>query len=91
MEKANIENIECSKFKNLYKDSLLALSSEDSSNIRCISEIKYIGNRMFLKYLFKYTNYKSSKFNNKIYFSGHIDNILSFLLKYETYLSFILL
>ena len=33
------------------------------------------------KYLFKYTNYKSSKFNNKIYFSGHIDNILIFLLK----------
>ena len=64
-----------------FKYPNLALSFEDSSNIRCISEMKYIGNCMVLKYLFKYTNYKSGKFNNKIYFSGHIDNILSFLLK----------
>ena len=39
------------------------------------------GKGYYDKYLFKYINYKRGKFNNKIYFSGHIDNILSFLLK----------
>jgi len=39
---------------------------------------------MFLKITFIYSNSKSVKFNNKIYFTGYIDIILSFLLKYET-------
>ena len=48
------------------------------------TEIKYIGKSMFLKITFIYSNSKIVKFNNKIYFTGYIDIILSFLLKYET-------